>query len=166
MTFLWDFQTFVLFPDLKNPIKGRRILFQLKFWISGGKIRIFISNPINPRMIWFLVIQDWKLFKVQFQQDFRTFGYEMDSWPTSTWTFWPYFKKLKNFKWSFFPLFFSLSKVIKIKIVFTPNIVFLSKLNLEMRQLGCAHSSSLRRFPVKMTGLVEEAQSLPRVIDK
>ena len=74
------------------------------------KIQIIVSNPINPRMIWILVIQDWELFKVQFQQDFRTLEDEMDSWPTSTWTFWPYFKKfLRISNDHFFFLYFFLS---------------------------------------------------------
>ena len=46
-----------------------------------------LDYPISLRLIWMLVIQDWELFKVQFQEDFRTLGDEMDSWPTSTWTF-------------------------------------------------------------------------------
>ena len=51
----------------------------LKGWrISRGKIRIFISNPINPKMIWHSEIQDWILFKVQVQQDFSTFWDEMN----------------------------------------------------------------------------------------
>ena len=49
-------------------------------------------------------------------------------------------------------------KVLEIKIVFTPNILFFVKVKFgDEAILGGAHSSSLRRFPVKMTGEAEWA---------
>ena len=74
-----DFQTlWQMMIDIKQCLVLFRIMKYSSIWNFKRK------NPdlhikSNKSKIWFLVIQDWKLFKVLFQQDFGIFGDEMDS---------------------------------------------------------------------------------------